>query len=217
MINTISSSTAAMRTIQYRSPTIVRAPIATAGGFDAAMAASSVATNRSTASVAKVPVAAGAVPADFDMKYYNVEHTQAEFAAYYAEGARQISESQGLPYGQYDFTKVSPKQLHIISTDMVVNHGASLDDTSGFLPLMLNGTSTSNWSMSEEPMDMMSIVTGQQEHEASVGNSMMADLLQRSLDLMAAAHQAGSGSQEFDIAELTDLLKRAAGANTTGS
>lgn len=213
MMNSISTSPASIRAAQYGSPITARVSVPKTSIFEAAMMPSPAATHLSIPSMAKVQVAPGAVPAEFDMKYNNIDHTQAEYNAHYAEGARQISASQGLPYGQYDFTKVSAKQLNIISNDMIVNQGKTPDDISGFMTPMINGTSAATGKMSEEPMNIISIMTGQKEFEASVGNSVMADFLQGTLDLVTATHSPSAGSQDFDIAKLTDVLKRAAGAN----
>lgn len=68
---------------------------------------------------------------DFDFSYNNIDHTQEEYKAHYAEGARRISEMQGLPEGQYDFTKLSGKQAQVVMSDAILNHGATWEDTLG--------------------------------------------------------------------------------------
>lgn len=66
---------------------------------------------------------------DFDPTYSNITHTQEEVKAYFAEGARRVSEMQGLPEGQYDFSKISAKQAAIVIGDFGLNHGAKWEDT----------------------------------------------------------------------------------------
>lgn len=66
---------------------------------------------------------------EFDFSFTNVNHTQDEYRAHLAEGARRVSEMQGLPEGQYDFSRISAKQALVVMNDLTVNHGAKWEDT----------------------------------------------------------------------------------------
>lgn len=63
---------------------------------------------------------------DFDFSYNNIDHSQADYQAHYAEGARRISAMHGLPEGQYDFTKISRDQAKVILSDMIMNRGVMI-------------------------------------------------------------------------------------------
>lgn len=100
---------------------------------------------------------------DFDTNYGNVNHTQDEYKAYVAEGAKRVSEMQGLPPGQYDFSRMSAKQAMVVMSDAVVNRGVSLDDI-GVLPGFASDNMT--WEggkavYSDTPMDAFSHVLSQ--------------------------------------------------------
>lgn len=101
---------------------------------------------------------------EFDFSFTNVNHTQDEYRAHLAEGARRVSEMQGLPEGQYDFSRISAKQALVVMNDLTVNHGASFEATSA-----LSGFISDNLSWqgntpiySDTPMNAFSHVMSQQ-------------------------------------------------------
>lgn len=88
--------------------------------------ASSTAADTVAISNAAIAKSASNQDFEFDFSYTNLNHTQTEYQAHYAEGARRISEMQGLPAGQYDFTRMSPKMAQVVLSDMVMNHGVPI-------------------------------------------------------------------------------------------
>ncbi len=71
---------------------------------------------------------AAAAVAAFDLDYSNVEHSQADYEAYYAEGARNVSAAQGLPEGKYDFTAMTPRELRIATGHLVMSGAVKFGD-----------------------------------------------------------------------------------------
>ncbi|MBB3862897.1 hypothetical protein GGQ88_004200 [Novosphingobium hassiacum] len=122
----------------------------------------------STSSGTKVTISdaakAKANTADFDFDFnYSVNHTHEEYQTYLSEGAKNVSQQQGLPEGQYDFSRMSAKQAMVVMNDAIVNRGVSLDDI-GVLP----GFSSDNMTWqggkavySDTPMDAFSHVLSQ--------------------------------------------------------
>jgi hypothetical protein len=92
--------------------------------------------------------------------FRSVNRTPSEYAAYYAAGAASISAEQGLPAGKFDFTKLSPAQADIVSSDAMINHGASFNDTVGLIEYSALGTSYSgnSYNISNTPQDALSNV-----------------------------------------------------------
>lgn len=167
----------------------IAAPSAATSAFNqtllAATASQSVVTISSAAQAKASP---GSVPVGFDFNYNNIDHTQEEFKAYYAEGARQISESQGLPEGQFDFSRLSAKQAQIISTDAVINRGASFENISGLNIFVSNNinfeNSDRNTWLSETVGDAIALMEQQRSYYAGLGNTDNVAMFQRTLDWM---------------------------------
>lgn len=118
---------------------------------------------------------------NFDLTYNNIDHTQAEFNAHFAEGARLVSASQGLPEGQYDFSRMSSKQLFIVANDMIVNKGASPDEVDGILSMIQVGDGGIN-SASDKPTDFVTALTNQRDFHAGTGYAATARNSQAALE-----------------------------------
>lgn len=163
--------------------------------------ASATPTSGVTVSVSDAAKAlSSSAPADtfeFDFNYTNVNHTQEEYKAHLAEGARRVSEMQGLPEGQYDFSRISAKQALVVMNDLTVNHGATWEDTSA-----LSGFISDNLSWqgntpvySDTPMNAFSHVMSQQ---VSINGSAYGVPTQ-TLKFMTSL-QSGALSMELDRA-----------------
>jgi len=116
-------------------------------------------TPTTTPVTAQTKAAAAAQVASFDLTKSNIGMSQADYAAYYAAGAASVSASQGLPTGQYDFTKLSPKEAEIVVGDAGMNHGASAEDTAGLREYALLGTkfpSSGGYIVSNTPGNALS-------------------------------------------------------------
>lgn len=146
----------------------------------AALASSSVSSVQTWGSASSATTSPTSFIANFDTLYNNVDHTQAEFNAHYAEGARAISASQGLPEGQYDFTRMSPKEAFIVANDMIVNHDAS-DKIDGFLSMIQSDGNGPN-SFSNTKMNFISGMQNYIDFASSSGYQDSARVTQRSLD-----------------------------------
>lgn len=143
---------------------------------------------------------------DFDFSFNNIQHTQAEYNAYYAEGAKKISASQGLPYGQYDFTNISPNQLKIVMSDMIVNQGKAPDEVSGFNSIVINGTDD-NGSSSNSPMNAIASMQNSRDFERSAGNSTMADFFQSTIDYVSTINRNRTVLPNVDVGNVLNTLK----------
>ncbi|TCP80067.1 hypothetical protein C8J31_1173 [Rhizobium sp. PP-CC-2G-626] len=64
-------------------------------------------------------------PVLIDAAFFQKAHaaTFDERQALYADAARSISASQGMPEGHYDFTRLTPNQMLAINNDLIVNKG----------------------------------------------------------------------------------------------
>lgn len=112
----ISIGSAASASSLYRTSTTRTA--ATSGSFDAAMTQASSAP-ASTGDVAVISDAAKAQSVDPMAKYYNEVPIQAspdKVAEWRAAGAA-LSRAQGLPDGQYDFSRMNSQQLGVVIED----------------------------------------------------------------------------------------------------
>lgn len=98
--------------------------VASGGDFDSVLTtqASAPAKGQDSRTSAAAAVAA------FDLDYSNVEHNQADYEAYYAEGARNVSAAQGLPEGRYDFTAMTPRELRIATGHLVMSGAVKFGD-----------------------------------------------------------------------------------------
>ncbi|WP_295560790.1 hypothetical protein [uncultured Sphingomonas sp.] len=114
----IAAVTRAERTIA------VPRTVASGGDFEAVLTtqASAPAKGQNSRTSAAAAVAA------FDLDYSNVEHSQADYEAYYAEGARNVSAAQGLPEGRYDFTAMTPRELRIATGHLVMSGAVKFGD-----------------------------------------------------------------------------------------
>ncbi|WP_426289604.1 hypothetical protein [Sphingomonas sp. DC4900] len=98
--------------------------VASGGDFEAVLTTQASAPARGQDS----RTSAAAAVAAFDLDYSNVEHSQADYEAYYAEGARNVSAAQGLPEGRYDFTAMTPRELRIATGHLVMSGAVKFGD-----------------------------------------------------------------------------------------
>lgn len=146
---TIAGIHQTQRTLAWRQPAVVGAA---AGSFTAIVTELPAVQGGTTAAPEKTAreKAADAVAA-FDMNYNNVDHSQAEFDAYYAEGARQVSAAQGLPEGHYDFSAMSPRELRIVTGDLVRSGAIRFGDVAHLTIQLVNvdgttpGDTSTDW------------------------------------------------------------------------
>ncbi|WP_206244090.1 hypothetical protein [Novosphingobium terrae] len=150
---------------------------------------------------AQTKAAAAAQVASFDLNFTNMGKSQAEYSAYYAAGAAAVSASQGLPAGQYDFSKLSPKEAMIVAGDAGANHGASFDDVAGLSEYALMGTTftANSYSVSNTPKDALSSVAEMSLTTRSVNGNDFNDTLNWMLSLQAAKISA-SAQKAIDTA-----------------
>ena len=120
--------------------------------------AAAAASSTNAPVTAQTKADAAAKVASFDLNKSNIGVSKEDYNAYYAAGAAAVSAAQGLPAGQYDFSKLSPKEAHIVASDALQNHGASFADVAGLNAYGLLGTTFSgnSYSASNTPQDALS-------------------------------------------------------------
>ena len=151
---------------------------------------------------------------DFDVNYNNIDHTQEEFKAHYAEGARLISEMQGLPEGQFDFTRISAKQAQVILKDAVLNHGASLDNTGGLQGYRLENVDFSGkiTVSSEIPKDAIAHIKTQLVSTPGVDGGAFR-MPQETLDWLQTMQSHAASKVEMSV---NDVLSALSGRKNSG-
>lgn len=182
----IGSISSFSRTISVVNQTSTASKTSTAL-FNKAMLGATVATvNVSSPSISDAAKSkASATGFDFDFSFTNVNHTQEEYAAHLAAGADRVSEMQGLPAGQYDFTNMSPKQMQVVQSHLIVSGKVQVSDVTGFpnnYPDSFNTDYTPTFS--NEPRDWVSQVKSELSYNSQTKNDDAVFYSQRALDVM---------------------------------
>lgn len=165
------------------------------GAASAAADTTGASSSNSGVSISNAAKAAASSSFDFDFSFNNIDHTQEEFKAHYAEGARKISEMQGLPEGQYDLTRISPKMAHVILNDMILNRGVPIGEkTVGLENFISDGVNLSGPKpiFSDVPQDAIAHVKSQQVSFPDVNGGKFG-VPQESLDWLIGISRTAKG------------------------
>lgn len=141
-----------------RTVAVPRSGVSGMAGFDALLTTHATASPARQTAEFNARTEAAAAVASFDLGYSNVEHSQAEFDAYYAEGARQVSAAQGLPAGQYDFSAMSPRELRIVTGHLVTSGAVKFGDVAH---LTLQVVNIDGSRLPDRPTDWYAVVDDQ--------------------------------------------------------
>lgn len=150
----------------------------------------------------------------FDFNYSNVDHTQNEYNAYIAKFAHQISESQGLPDGKYDLSNISPKQLHVIMNDLIVNKGVNPLDLAGITEAASTRPSSAGGIGPDQgPFDLTDVLRQQIDYYDGTFDSTNERVFQNSLDVALSITRDSTKStatSDVSVQSFTKILSAAA-------
>lgn len=108
----------------------------------------------------------------------------------FADEARAINTAQGLPEGQYDFTRMSAKQIETVLSDLIVNHG--LDSTLASTVGQVGGEYIQS-GRGDVPFDLIQQTSSWADFQDATGNSLGGMWLRTSLDAIMA-YQKGAAA-----------------------
>lgn len=112
------------------------------------------------------------------LSYNNVDHSQEDFVRNQTEGGRLLSQSQGLPEGHYDFSRMNRTEMTVALNDIVINRRAPQD--------VIDGLSQLANTTYDEPLNHLEIAAGSIEYEASQKNTVVVGFLKAALAYMKA-------------------------------
>lgn len=103
-------------------------------------------------------------------------------AKHFAHAALAISESQGLPPGKYDFTRMSANQMNTVMSDQIVNRKVSQDSFIGLMATLPDYYQGKN--LPDTPVDFVSNLKQAMTFQTDTGNVAGAAWLQISISAL---------------------------------
>lgn len=184
--------------------------------FADAMTAATASTSASPGVIAQISDAAKVAAYGSDgLKGFEIDNvtnvgiSKSEWAAYWAEGARRVSASQGLPEGKYDFTNITPNQLRVIQGDLILSRGVNAEDLAQLGSYSIVGTGRE--SVAEQarlrgtPVNLMNGLQGEIAFYKEQGLTSVIGITQVALDVVTS-RQADRARAELDIQLLSNLM-----------
>lgn len=138
----------------------------------------------------------GALPQNTNWDHYNsltnVGTTQEELVRPKTEGGRKLSESQGLPEGHYDFSRMSRAEMNVALNDIILNKRAP--------QVVVDGLTTMANTMPERHSDLFKQAKDSIEFEAGEKNTVIADMLKAALAYISADKALFPSTKECSLA-----------------
>lgn len=136
----------------------------------------------------------------FYLGFNNGDHSQEEVKRVVTEGGRVVSQSQGLPEGHYDFSRMTQTEMNVALNEMIVNRRVPQS--------VMDGLSIMALTMPDTPTDLIQQAKDSIEFEISVDHTASANLLKAALSYMQAEHDLYSKKSPIEEAEASISYQR---------